>query len=164
MKNIIGTELISKHKYGYQIYTLGTIKTRKYYASCKTLIEALMIRDYGMVNNWKPFPKPWNSKTGERYIHKEDRGYSIKKTIKGKQEYFGVFDRLEDAISERDLLIRFDWDLEVLCECCDEGNSFLDGVKPLKSTFTKYTERRDIIPEKMWDTAKYDKLYCGGLD
>lgn len=164
MRGIVGTELISKHKYGYQINTEGNSKTRKYYGFGRTLIEALMIRDWGMNNEWKPFPKPTNSKTNERYIHKIHRGYAIIKSVNGKLQYFGIFDKLEDAILERDLLEKYNWDLELVCECSNEGISFLSGIKSQKSTFTKHDARLDYIDEKMWNNAKYDKLYAGGLD
>ena len=135
MKNIPGTEMISKHKNGYQIYTDTRSNKRKYYAITKTLIQALMVRDYGIATNWMPFPKIHTSKTHEPYIHKRERGYCIIKEIKGKLHYFGIFDKLEDAIDERDLLIEFDWDIDKLCECVEEGNSWIN--KAMKSSYQK---------------------------
>ena len=120
MRGIKGTEMISKNStYGYDVYT-GTTRSKKYYAHAKTLIEALMKRDYGIANNWKSLPYNHVSKTKEPYIHNSNGRFMILKDINKKQEYFGTFDTLEDAIAERDLLIKYDWDYDVICEGIDE--------------------------------------------
>ena len=139
MKGILGTEMISKHKDGFDVIN-RTINPPKYYAHCKTLIQALMIRDYGINNNWKPFPKIHTSKTHEPYIHKSHRGYAILKQINGKIEYFGVFDRLKDAIAERDLLVKYNWSYDEM-ESLDEGNSWVN--KKMTTSFTKSKNRFD---------------------
>jgi len=136
---------------------------QKTLGNAKTLIQALMMRDWCMENNWEKYPKQF--KNPSPCIQKTPYGkYKIVKSINGEKNYFGTFNTLEDAVSEKELLGKYNWDLEKVCECSDEGDSFLDGVKPLKSTFTKYDERRDIVSGKMWNSAKHDKLYCGGLD
>lgn len=62
--------------------------------------------------------------------------YEIQKQINGKSKYFGTYNTLEDAQTERDLLIKYNWDIEKLCECHDETvngkiivNNRLVGVK-----------------------------------
>ena len=142
MKSIPHTEMISKHNEGFDVYN-RTDGKRKYYAHCKTLIQALMIRDYGIANNWKPFPKIHTSKTHEKYIHKRHRGYCIIKQIEGRLIYFGIYDKLEDAIAERDLLIKYNWDWDKICECTDEGDSWIDKV--MKTSWR--------------NCSKYDTLY-----
>ena len=142
MKSIPHTEMISKHNEGFDVYN-RTDGKRKYYAHCKTLIQALMIRDYGVANNWKPFPKIHTSETHEPYIHKRERGYCIIKQINGKLTYFGIYDKIEDAIAERDLLIKFDWDWDNVCECSEEGDSWIDKV--MKTSWR--------------NCSKYDTLY-----
>ena len=111
--------MISKHKEGYDVYT-GTSRKKKYYAHAQTLIQALMKRDYGLANNWKPFPYTHISKTSELYIHDSNGRFMILKEINGNLIYFGTFDTLEDAIAERDLLIKYDWDYDVICEGIDK--------------------------------------------
>lgn len=127
MKEFYGTEMISKHADGFDIWN-RTVNPPEYYAHCKTLIQALMIRDYGVANNWKPFPKSHTSETHEPYIHKRKRGYCIIKQINGKLTYFGIYDKIEDAIAERDLLIKYNWDWDNVCECSEEGDSWIDKV------------------------------------
>lgn len=139
MKEFYGTEMISKHADGFDIWN-RTVNPPEYYAHCKTLIQALMIRDYAIVNNWQPFPKIHTSKTHEPYIHKSHRGYSIIKQINGKLEYFGVFDKLEDAISERDLLIKYNWSYDNL-ESLNDGNSWIN--KTMVTSFRKSNNRFD---------------------
>ena len=122
MKSIPGTEYIVSYTVnGYRYFRVQKRcnGNSRFYGQGRTLIEALMIRDYGIANDWKPFPT-YNSKTQEPYIHVNRKSYSIVKQINGKLEYFGTFDKLEDAIKERDLLIACDWDWERLCECVDE--------------------------------------------
>ena len=140
MQGVPGTEQICKHKWGYQVYTDTRRTKRRYYGFAKTLIQALMIRDYGKATNYAPFPKIHNSKTHEPYIHKAERGWMIVKSINGKMEYFGVFDRLEDAIAERDLLIKYGWNYDNM-ECLDEGNSWID--KTMRTSFRKSKNRYD---------------------
>ena len=85
------------------------------FGTARTLIEALMIRDWCIVNNWKKrYPKTHS--TGEKYIRKVKGYFYVQKVVNGKLEHFGSFKSLEDAIVERDLLIKYNWDLECLCE------------------------------------------------
>ena len=67
--------------------------------------------------------------------------------------YFGTFSTIDKAMKERDLLEQYNWDLELVCECSDEGIAFLEGIKPLKSTFTKHEKWNDYF------TAKNDGMF-----
>ena len=90
-------------KQRYQVFHGKTIL-----ATCRTLIEALMCRDWCQANNWKKFTG------GMRYIHwsKRDKCWHIHKD----NEYYGVFYNLEDAMHERDSLVQCDWDYDLLVE------------------------------------------------
>lgn len=52
-----------------------------------------------------------NRKTGK---------YQITKKINKEWVYFTSFDSLEKARYERDLLVKYNWDWEKVCECHDE--------------------------------------------
>lgn len=87
-----------------------------YFGSGKTLIEALMKRDLLEANGWvKPVFKP-------SYIYKRGDGkFYIQRTYwidkEGVSVNFGVFNSYEEAEDEVDLLKKYDWNLELLCEC-----------------------------------------------
>ena len=52
-----------------------------------------------------------------KYIQKTPAGnYRIEKWVKGKSEHYGTYTTLFDAILERDLLIKYNWDYDLLCE------------------------------------------------
>lgn len=80
-----------------------------------------------------------------KYIHKRvhDNGRVVYRVIRwheGKEEYFGSFNRLEDAQFERDLLMCCNWDydnLESVDDTIMEGHKFLDGVKGFNVSFYK---------------------------
>lgn len=118
MKTIPGTEHIYITKQNGKTYfsIKKTIEGKLiHFGTGKTLIEALMVRDYCTANNWekKPFR---HTSTDEKHICKSDGGFRVQKTRNGKTEYYGFFNCLEDAVKERDLLIKYDWDLETLCD------------------------------------------------
>lgn len=55
------------------------------------------------------------------YICKNKSGsYSIRKWLNRKYNHFGTFKKLKYAKEERDLLIKYNWDLEKVCECHNE--------------------------------------------
>ena len=87
----------------------------KHFGMCRTLIGVLMMRDWCQANDWQqPYPK--KRSTEWKYIHKFNGKYKIQKVIDGKIEYFGSFNTLEDALKERDLLIKYNWNLYDLCD------------------------------------------------
>lgn len=130
-----GTKNINKAKNEFTIIKKIGGKT-VYLGRGKTLIIALMKRDWCEANNWKPYPIP-------RYcITKTNYGtfnLTKKKRINGTSNaiYSANFPTYEEAKKEAELLEKYDWDIERLCECEDEakGNErWLEGVK-MKSTF-----------------------------
>lgn len=114
MRGIIGTKNIQHTERGYIV--------RKYrngehlYLGCgKTLIIALMKRDWCMANDWKPYPRP------NKYIYKMSNGsYQIvKKGVRNGEYYIdclGTYRTLSDAQSERDKLVSVGWDLDAWCD------------------------------------------------
>ena len=145
MRTIPGTKYISSFTSNGKQYYLVQKRVNgetKGFGFGNTLIEALMVRDWCEANNWKKrYSRP--SLTGERYIRKLHGRYCIQKWVNGKCEHFGSFKSLEDAIKERDLLIKYDWDLELLCECLNEGDSW--SLKGITSSWTKHKQRNDIF-------------------
>lgn len=99
---------VSKRINGYQ----------KFLGSSKTLIGALMIRDWCESNNWQKYPKS-DTKSTEPYIRVQDKAdplyrYRVAKIIKGKEYSFGSFPTLEEAKKCRDNCIKHNWDLELI--------------------------------------------------
>ena len=73
----------------------------------RSLIEALMMRDWCRVHGWRKFAG------GLRYIHRRSNGsFRIVKD----NEHYGTFDTLEKAMHERDCLVKCDWDYDLLVE------------------------------------------------
>lgn len=197
MKNMPGTEHISYHeKVGlYQIVKRinGKFVSMGY---GKTLIIALMKRDWCQSHNWRPYPR--NTKTNEKYIQVKDNHYKVQKRIKGKYRIYGSFETLEEAVKyrdfivskgwstnyqyknpmrniyknnkhswivskmvdgkvtcfgtfksieeaqkERDLLEKYDWNLDRLVEHDDGEYSYLDDKKSTRILFKKHEQRRD---------------------
>ena len=112
MRDIPGTTNISYHKnddrYSVSKFINGKLRNL---GGFKTLIGALMIRDWCMANDWKPYPK----KRGEdmRYIqYRQDLNvYEIIKRINGRNEYFGRYHDLSEAKKWRNYFIEQDWDI-----------------------------------------------------
>lgn len=108
MIDVPGTEYIHYHKdKGFYQITKRVGKHIKSFGYGKTLIIALMKRDYVIANNWKPYPK--NSKTGEKHIRLVDNHYKVMKRIKGKYRTYGSFTTLEEAIQYRDFIVKKGW-------------------------------------------------------
>ncbi len=108
MKDIPGTEYIHLHKKTglYQI-TRRVNRVLKSYGYGKTLIIALMKRDWVIHNNWTPYPRV--TKTNEKYIQIKDNHYKVMKRIKGRYKTYGSFETLEEAIKYRDFIISKGW-------------------------------------------------------
>ena len=121
MKSIPGTKYITSavmngRRY-FPVYKCVDGRSR-FFGQGRTLIEALMIRDWCIANNWeKRYSK---HSTGEKYICIVNGDYRVAKHIDGVCENFGSFKNLEEAIKERDLCIACNWDWDEICECIDE--------------------------------------------
>ena len=78
--------------------------------TAKTLIQALMVRDWCKANNWKHYPKRTCGLTGEKYITQNKKGhYIVGKHIKDRTHYYGFFRTLEEAIEYRDFIVNKGW-------------------------------------------------------
>lgn len=90
------------------------------YGSFKDLKQAKEYRDLCVEKDWDDSLLPRNNFSiiyPLRYIRKTPSGkYSISKKINGRTEYFGVYETLAIAVQERDLLVKYDWDYNLLCE------------------------------------------------
>ena len=108
MRDIPGTTNISKCSAGYQIEKMID-GSKKYFGYGKTLIEALMMKDLLVENNWdESFIKV--KLNPYRHIHRTKKGYYIiTRKIKGKTRYYGHFLSLGDAIEYREILQRKGW-------------------------------------------------------
>lgn len=83
-----------------------------YYGTFDTLEEAKAHRDYCADNNWSNECRVLTRKKHNlpKYITKSARGYLLQKNSKATGLYQQWFSRLEDAVKERDLLIKVNWD------------------------------------------------------
>lgn len=110
MRDIPHTEHISRHRdyngTGKTMYIV-VYKNRRL-GTARTLIEALMMRDWCVANGWRKFAG------GMRYLYfcPTNRLWYIHKD----NVHHGCFKRLEDAMHERDCLVQCDWDYDLLVE------------------------------------------------
>ena len=151
MKSIVGTKYISKNGTEYQVSkSINGVHT--YMGRGKTLIEALMIRDWCIANKWKCFPSKFH------YLYKCKSGrWGIQKYVNGKMEYFGTFETKQEAEAEIELLKECDWDLELLCEQGYETIEWLKNIKFTKTTFQKQNERNDYFLAKNSSLTNFSK-------
>lgn len=144
-------DYIHKWKKGYMI---GKQVNGKYYyfGNFKSLEKAKKVRDYFLEHNW-PIDERFRfmeiPKT--RYIRKTRAGnYKIVKWLEvegvKKMVYFGTYSTLDKAMIERDLLVQYDWDLERVCECSDEGDNWM--IKGMSTSFTKHDKWNDYFTAK----------------
>lgn len=119
-----------------------TINGKKYYfGSYNSLEEALKVREYFIKHGWD-INERFKFRKVKPYQHimiSEEGNYRVVKRINNKLIHFGTFHTLEDAQHERDLLMKYDWDLDKVCECADEGNSWIN--KTMKGSFEKNYKR-----------------------
>ena len=126
MKEIPGTEYISKNKSGYIVQKYIN-KNMHYFHFSVSLIECLMVRDLLEANFWDTeLIHRKKSNSGEKYIYETKGGYELKKYINGELVHFGRYNSLEEAIYERDYLIKCKWDIEALCNAPIEKESWLN--------------------------------------
>ena len=111
MRGFPGTKNIKKHSIsGYEIFKRLNGKDT-YLGRGKTLIIALMKRDWCKANNWKPYPSTF------KYIRETRSGsYIIEKQTNKKCDSYGTFRTLKEAQKELELLKKYEWDLEALCD------------------------------------------------
>lgn len=97
--------MIVKHINGRQI-SFGTFKSLK---------QAKKHRDFCVRNNWEEECK---KRHRLKHISQDKRNgrYFIHRKVNGEVKYYGYFSNIIDAIRERDLLIKFNWDIDALWE------------------------------------------------
>ena len=113
VKGIPNTRNVIKQPDGYYLRKYINGK-HTYLGFGTTLIIALMKLDWCKANGWKKYPQKY------KYILKTRCGYVIRKWNGEEMENLGLFKTYEEAKHERDLLIQYNWDLELLCETLDE--------------------------------------------
>lgn len=92
-----------------------------------------------------------------QYIFKKGKGWCINITPKnsesGKLEHL-YFRRIEDALWERDLLVKYDWNEELLIECADDTkNPYYDMTLP------PYPQRKiKNIQERVDRTGMFNRM------
>lgn len=107
MRGIEGTENISwrSQKQKFEVFIKQNSKV-KVLGVGRTLIEALMKRDWCKANNWSKYTG------GLTYIQKQKNHYVICKSNK----YYGSFKTLSACMQERDCLVKYNWDFDLMVE------------------------------------------------
>ena len=172
MRDIPGTNHISYRKSDDLYIVVKSVKGKvKHLGSFKTLIGALMIRDYCQANDWKPYPKN-RSKSGEKYIsYRENLDvYEIVKNINGCNEYFGRYHTLEEAVKWRDYFIANDWDVNLRLIGTPNKNIYfklgkyriiknIDGKEYYFGSFETFEEAEKRVKDirlKGWEQVIFD--------
>lgn len=143
-------DYIHKWKKGYMI---GKQVNGKYYyfGNYQSLETAKKVRDYFVENDWNPEERFKFMGKPTRYIRKtRSNTFKIVKWLDvdgiKKMVYFGTYSSLDKAMMERDLLVEYDWDLERVCECSNEGDSW--DLKGMKTSWTKHERWNDYFTAK----------------
>lgn len=71
---------------------------------------------------FKEYPDIVTSSSETKYIEKRGKNYHIKKKIKKKTYFFGIYSTLEDAQKVRNQLIINDWKQNQVANICKELN------------------------------------------
>lgn len=115
MYGIPGTTNIYKHNDCFEIRKKKNGKD-VYLGHATTLIIALMKRDWCKAHNWEKYP----SKEPKNITKTPNGKYIVFKCWRKNgqliNDNLGTFNTLKEAERERDLLKKYDWDLEVLCD------------------------------------------------
>lgn len=130
MYGVLGTKNI--HRAGDEFTIIKTINGKvTYLGRGKTLIIALMKRDWCEANNWKPYPIQKycikQTPSGTYNLQKKKRINGVSRAI-----YSANFPTYEEAKKEAELFEKYDWDLEAVCNNSEEveeyGEQFLRGI------------------------------------
>ena len=123
-----------------------------YFGNYQSLEKAQKVRDYFVEHDW-----PINDRfkfieiPKTRYLRKTKAGnYKIVKWLEvngiKKMVYFGTYSTIDNAMAERDLLVQYNWDLEKVCECSNEGENW--NIKGLGTSWTKHDKWNDYFTAK----------------
>lgn len=96
-----------------------TINNRQYnFGSFKSIEEAQRHIEFLENENWNTkYSKQYVNDLPKYIIHGYKNKYIIQKSINGKITKFGTFNTLEEATHERDLLIKYNWNYDLLTNC-----------------------------------------------
>ena len=83
------------------------------YGTYRTKVEALVARDKCEAENWENYIKPCH------IFNYHNGKYIIMKVIDGRHEYFGIYNTLEEAEAEVEVLRSVGWDFDLWCEVDD---------------------------------------------
>lgn len=83
-----------------------------YWGTYHTLEEARLYRAYYIGKKWMVNPHFMNRK----YIYENNGRYTVSKMIEGHTISYGTFNTLKEAISERDICIKCNWDFDLIVE------------------------------------------------
>lgn len=92
----------------------------RYFGTYHTLKEAQTVRDDLISNGWITLFSPRKQGRNNEYrnICKDKNGkFVIVRTHNHKKEHYGTYNTLNEALAERNLLEKFDYDYEELCSC-----------------------------------------------
>lgn len=96
-------------------------KNNKYYGSYPTREEAEKAVEFFKEHDWdSEYIKYKTDKSNYvgKYISLNPFGnYYIRKMVDGELQCFGTFRTLEQAKEERDRCVKYDWDIDRICEC-----------------------------------------------
>lgn len=94
----------------------------------------------------KPVEVDGHTSTNEPNITFTNNAYNIIKSVHNKQEYYGRYNTLEEAVLVRDKLKEFNWDKDRLGEACTcVGVHRKNYGNEMKRPWCKYT---------LWDSGK----------
>lgn len=138
MLNVPNTKYIRKNGNTYQVRKWINNKLH-FYGSFKTLEAAMKYRDMLIKKGWSSNLKfkPYNYLIRQR----TETRFEVYKQINGKQEYFGSYPSLEEAIKTRDLVIKYNGDWDKIVEDDSEQEYSSEKIKYGKVFFE--TKPRD---------------------
>ena len=156
-------QIMEKGPQSYHIYYGDT-----YFCACRTYEQAYYVKQELNKCGWdkskledifENYPV-WYTELNYLYQYVNPRGngwivgITPKHSTSGKLEPL-YFHRLEDALWERDLLVKYDWDEELVCECADDTkNPYYDMELP------PYPQRKvRRIKEREPRTELFNKLF-----
>ena len=108
---------ISRTGKRYRISRKITPHEYECYGSFLTLREAKEVLNLLIENDWNLEPREY---MGLMYIVNDRKGYKLQKFINGELKHIKYFKNMEDAIKVRDMLVKFDWDLDYLDLICKQ--------------------------------------------
>ena len=89
-----------------------------------------------------------------RYITKRENGYQLRKD----GEHFGYYDRIEDALFDRDRFEQANWDMDTFVQLAEIPNPYEHmDLPPFEERKNKYIQH---LPEKWRVQRRIDNKLC----